>query len=459
MRVLRRKYIWVITTIVLAIGYVIGCTKRDQVLNVPQTNPGTDLISMKTTTPPTIDGVVDAEWSKATKLNITPTVPDPGNNLFTGYIGQQYPATLRSMYDDQNIYFLLEYADATQSVNVAPWYFDPALNVTGKTGWQKEPTSKTFDANGAITRDGWGEDKFAMLWNIDFSTPKFITQTCYASCHVFTPYYNYTTNTTVTNAGQGNHYTNGQSEKIDMWWGRLGYISADASLHNADDNYQDWAGGPAVTNLTGGNANGRHQDGQVVDTVKTYPFPYGPHYTSYSSTIGSTSAGQMPAMGEVSNSQNLKLDGNGASVAVPIWVIPNSSSNFILIADTAVRAKRVVAVASTGVLTLSDGTKIDPTANSDYQRSSSPMGPTAPKSIASFIGVPLTGGRADITCAAVYTGTGWVVEYKRALKTSDALKQDIDFSSLQDQQFGLAIWNKSNNQHGIQPNLLLKFQK
>ena len=87
------------------------------------------------------------------------------------------------------------------------------------------------------------------------------------------------------------------------------------------------------------------------------------------------------------------------------------------------------------------------------------MGPTAPKAIAGYLAVPLIGGRADISCAAVYTGTGWIVEYKRALKTSDALKQDVDFSSLQDQQFGLAIWNKSNNQHGIQPNLLLKFQK
>jgi len=67
--------------------------------------------------------------------------------------------------------------------------------------------------------------------------------------------------------------------------------------------------------------------------------------------------------------------------------------------------------------------------------------------------------RADITAGAVYTGTGWVLEYKRALKTGDVLKQDIDFSSLQDQVFGIAIWNNSNYQHGIQPNLVLKFQK
>ncbi|MBS1654003.1 MAG: hypothetical protein JSU05_04090 [Bacteroidetes bacterium] len=442
----------VLSIIIFSTVLLMYCTKKDQVVAIASTTTN-ELISFKTKTAPVIDGTVDAVWANATKLQITPTVPDPGNGLFTGYNGQQYPATIRSMYDDNNIYFLLEYADATQSVNVAPWYFNPSANVSGKTGWQKEPTSKTFDANGAITRDGWGEDKFAMLWNIDFSTPKFITQTCYASCHVFTPYLDYSQSPAVytSNANNGNHYTNGASEKIDMWWGRLGYISKDASLNFVDDNYQDWAGGPAITSLVGGNANGRHVDDIYPNGTASTTWPYRPNYTT------------SPTQGEVSNSQNLKLDGTGASVAVPIWVIPNSASaGFILVADTVSggRAKKVTGVSSAGVLTLSDGSTIDPTSGTDYQRTGDPVtGATAAKSIPSYIAVPLIGGRADITGSAVYTGTGWTVEYKRALKTGDLLKQDIDFSSLQDQQFGVAIWNKSNNQHGINPNLLLHFQK
>ena len=450
MRLLSKKYIWVITSIVLAIGYIVSCTKRDQVLNVPQINTGTDLVSIKTTTPPTIDGIIDAAWNNAPKLNVTPTVPDPGNGLFTGYNGQQYPATLRSMYDNNNIYFLLEIQDATKSTNVSPWYFDPTQNVAGKTGWQKEPSSKTFDANGVLLREGWGEDKFAMLWNIDNSCPKFITQTCYASCHVFSPYLDYSVSPAVekSNANSGNHYTNGASEKIDMWWGRLGFMSKDASLNQVDDNYQDWAGGPSVTNLVGGSGNGRHVDGIVVSGANA-TWPYAPTYTT------------SPTQGEVSNSQNLKLDGSGATVAVPIWVIPNTSTNYIMISDTTSgKAKKVIGVSSSGVLTLNDGSTLDPNVGTDYQRTGDPVkGATALKSIPAYIAVPLIGGRADITGAAVYTGTGWIVEYKRALKTSDELKQDIDFSSLQDQPFGLAIWNSSNNQHGIQPNLVLKFRK
>jgi len=448
-----KKYKSLLTIIIVLMGSVLfltQCTKDDQVLDTPAALNGNELFSQYTTTAPTIDGTVDAVWSNATKLDISPTVPDPGNGLFTGYIGQQYPATLRSMFDDQNIYFLLEYGDATKNTNVSPWYFDPALNVAGKTGWQKEPSAKTFDASGVLTREGWGEDKVAMLWNVDYSTPKFLSQTCYASCHVFTPYVDYSlaTPALVSNSASGNHYTNGPNEKIDMWWARLGFVSKDASLNQMDDNYQDWAGGQAITNLTGGNANGRHLDGIVPDGTKSATWPYRPNYTV------------SPVQGEVSNSQNLKLDGTGATVAVPIWVIPGSSTNFILVADTAGgTAKKVTAVSSAGVLTLSNGATIDPTTGADYLRSITATGATAPKAIASLIGVPLIGGRADITCTAIYTGTGWVVEYKRKLKTGDTSNQDVDFSSLQDQQFGVAIWNSSNYQHGINPNLVLKFKK
>jgi len=355
------------------------------------------------------------------------------------------------MYDDQNIYFLVEIKDASQSVTVAPWYFNPAANANGKTGWAKEPNSDSYDANGILTRAGMGEDRVAMLWNIDNSTPKFLTQTCYASCHIFTPYTDYSKNPPVYTANaSGNHYTNGASEKIDMWWGRLGYMSKDASLHFMDDNYQDWAGGPTYTNVTGGNGNGRHVDGIVPDGTYSSTWPNRPNYTA------------SPTQGEVNNSQNLKLNGTGPSVSVPIWVVPGSkNAGYILIADTANgTAKKVTQVDSSGVLTLSDGTTIDPNVGTDYQRTGDPVtGPTAANAIPSYIGVPLIGGRADITGAASYTAGGWIVEYKRALKTGDQLKQDIDFTSLQDQVFGMAIWNNSNYQHGIQPNLTLTFKK
>src|SRR5690242_2631814 len=206
MKLFKRRYYWVISTIILLIGYAVSCTKDNQVLDNSQTNTSTTLTTIKTSTAPTIDGTIDAMWSNAPKLNITPTVPDPGNSLFSGYIGEAYNATLRSMYDDKYIYFLAELTDNTKSIFVATWYFDPATS-----RWAQEPTSRTYNSNGVMTRNGFGEDKFAMLWNIDFSTPKFLSQTCYASCHVFAPYTDYSVNPPITksNANSGNHYTNG----------------------------------------------------------------------------------------------------------------------------------------------------------------------------------------------------------------------------------------------------------
>ncbi len=427
--------------------FLVYCTKNDQVVTSSSTSTNV-LNSVKTSTAPVIDGTIDAVWANATKLSFNPTVPDPGNGLFTGYNGEQYPATLRSMFDDSCIYFLAEWADAGKSVNNAPWYFNPTTKL-----WAQEPSSKSLDVNGNVTRTGFGEDKFAMLFNIDNSCQKFLTQTCYGSCHIFTPYMDYSVNPAVekSNANNGNHYTNGQFEKIDMWWGKLGYITSDPSNNFMDDNYQDYAGGPSVTNLTGGSANGRHVDGVYIDSATTFTWPNGPHYSV------------SPNQGEVKNSQSLKLDGTGAKVNVPMWIYKSvANAGFVLTADTLNgKALKITAVASTGILTLSDGTTIDPTATTDYQRPTDGVYGIENKTLPAYFAQPLVGGRSDIKCSAVYTGAGWVVEYKRLLKTTDGLKQDVDFTAnnYQDQPFGFAIWNQSNNQHGINPNLLLHFVK
>ncbi|MDB5145505.1 MAG: Ethylbenzene dehydrogenase [Mucilaginibacter sp.] len=443
MKLIQGRKIWVIATIILAIGYAVSCTKKDQVIMNNVTVSTSTLVSVKTTTAPNIDGSIDAAWNNAPKLNINPTVPYPGNGLFAGYNGETYPATLRSMYDDKYIYFLAEWKDAGKSVYVATWYYDPKTKL-----WAQEPTSRTYDVNGNMTRTGFGEDKFAMLFNINNSTPLFATQTCYASCHVFSPYTNFsvTPTTAVSNANNGNHYTNGADEKIDMWWGHL---SRDVIFNQIDDEYQDWAGGPGVTSLVGGSGNGRHVNGITVSGAST-TWPYAPTYTV------------APVQGAFTNKQTLKLDGNGAKVGVPMWIIPNASSYYYILATDTLsggKAAKITGVSSSGVLTYSGGT-IDPNSGTDYQRTGDVvMGGDGPKCFPSYIASPLIGEQANITAGAVYTGSGWVVEYKRLLKTADVLKQDADFSNLQDQPFGFAIWNQSNNQHGIQPYLTLTFKK
>ena len=303
------------------------------------------------------------------------------------------------------------------------------------------------------------------IWGLAFQAARETYFAASAACHVFTPYNDYTTVGTLvkstktglvdslvtsptykSNAASGNHYTNGPNEKIDMWWMQP---SKGLKYGKMDDNYQDYAGGQAITNLTGGNANGRHVDDVVVaSTSTTWP-------------VGKPTYSSDPTQGSFANTQNLKLDGTGASVAVPLYIIPGSTSNYIAMADTVSGgvAKKVTAVSSTGVLTYSGGT-LDPNTGTDYQRlGNAANSAIGAKCIPSVVTTPLINGRADIDCVTIYTGTGYIVEYKRKLKTGDVLKQDIDFSSLQDQPFGFAVWDKSNYQHAIQPNLMLKFQK
>lgn len=442
MKLFKTKYAWVITTFVLAVGYVVSCTKDDQVLDVPVVLNGTELFSEKTTTPPTIDGTIDGAWDKAAKLSITTTMPDPGNGLWAGYQGITLPITLRSMYDNEYIYFLAEVQDADKNHKAAPWYFDATTQ-----RWAKEPGSRTLDASGNLLREGYGKDQFAMLWNIDKSTPKFLTQTCYASCHIFTPYLDYSTTPAVYKANNsGNHYTNAQSEKIDQWWA---HPERGLAFGYMDDNYQDWAGGPAITSLVGGNGNGRHFDDLVPNGTSSTTWPYRPNYTADAT------------QGSYSNTQNLKLDGTGATVAVPLWVIPNSTSDYIKVADTLAggNAVKIIGVSSAGVLTYASGT-IDPNVGTDYKRlGTAPNSPIGAKCFPSVILSPVLNGRADISMSAVHNGTAWIYEYKRKLKTGETLKQDVDFSSLEDIPFGVAAFDKSNYQHAIKPNLMLKFKK
>jgi len=436
MKPLQSKMFWVTATIILSVGYFISCTKNNQVLSTASTGTNSsELISYKTSTAPTIDGTIDGIWANAQKLAVVPQVPDPGNGLFAGYIGETYPATLRSMYDDKYVYFLVEWNDPSNNP-VQPWYFNPTTQ-----RWAQRANARQYDVNGALIKDGMGQDQLAMLWNIDNSTPKFATLTCYASCHLFTPYKNFAGQTIANNSG--NHYTNGINEKIDMWWCHL---NKDLITNQMDDEYQDWAGGPSVTDTVGGSGNGRHADDLVP------PSPFTSSYVNNNLDLSN---------GPFNNSQSLKLDGTGASVTVPKWVMPDATGKlYYTTADTLAggAAKKITGVSSTGVLSYAGGT-VDPNGKAEYLDATGTIASVGVKCIPSFISAPYTAGRSDITATGKYTGTGWVLEIKRLLKTPDALKQDIDFSSLQDQPFGLAIFNSSNYQHGIRPNLLLSFQK
>ena len=405
MKLLKTKYLWIIATVVLAIGYVVSCTKDDQVLDTPQViNNSTDLLSVKTTTAPTIDGIADPMWSNSSTLEFSTAVPEVTGDVFRGYTGNIIPSVkMRSAYDDNNIYFLVEWSDPTKSLKRSPWYFNPTTK-----RWGQEKGTFDFDpVTGAVLRLPFYEDKIAFLWNINNSVTGWNSGTCYKSCHTGLPAIDLSSR----------HYTNYPSEKIDMWhWKSVrGGVNGMNQLH---DQYQDNT-----------YPNGRKGD-PGIDIYQN-------------------------------NTQNLVITASSpaTTVAVPKYVIPGRTDyGWIMNTEvTAGTAKLVTAVDANGVLTLSDATTIDPNVGTDYQRVGADVGPKAIPGVT--LNDSYTGSAGDITCKAAFTaGSGWTIEIKRALKTSDSV-YDIDFSSLTDQYFGFAVFENAQIAHSIKSNLVLKFKK
>jgi hypothetical protein len=239
--------------------------------------------------------------------------------------------------------------------------------------------------------------------------------TCYKSCHTGLP----------AADGSSRHYTNFSTERIDMWhWKSVrGGVNAGFQFH---DQFQD-----------NSYPNGRKGDGTDADQIKANDV-----YTD--------------------NKQNLTITGSSPAItySVPKYIIPGRNDyNWIMNSEiTDGTAKLVTAVSATGVLTLSDGSSIDPNAGNDYLRIGAGVGPKAiPGVYLKDAGYGNSAG--DITCKASYTaGQGWTLEFKRALKTTDAVN-DIDFSSLADQYFGFAIFENAQIAHSIKANLVLKFKQ
>ena len=444
----------VVFILILITVFLVYCTKTDQV--VTSSSSSSQLNSYHTSTAPIIDGSIDAIWNSASILNVTPQVPNPGNGTFEGYIGLSYNVQLRSMYDANYIYFLAQWNDPDKSLLNAPVTFNPATKL-----WTKQATNYAWDVNGVQTTIPFNEDKFAFQWNINNSIASFATLSCYATCHI-----NPTTDSidnhtnppsliTIPAQAGGNHFTNGPDEKADLWHIHLMQDQVGTIGGFADDDYIDWAGGQV-------NSNGRHSNGIVI-TSTTNGVP------TYSKVAGS-----------VTNTQTLTVTGTTNSVTVPAWVVPGQTNAYALITtnitvgiavgklpsvtadDGVTPAYLVTAVDSNGVLTLSNGTTIDPNANAGYQTIFDANGhivAVGANAIPSIIRQPYQGTRGDIQFKAVYTGSGWILELKRPLKTADVDLQDVDFSPLTDVNFGIAVFNKANTAHAIQPGLTLHFLK
>lgn len=409
-----------IALIVCSITLLTFCTKKDQVLVTSAGVAPSILYAMKGTatiqsqgehSPST--GVSAAEWANAPKLTVIATVPSPGNNIFTGFTGNSDSVTIQSMYDANNIYFLVQWQADQQNCANSPWYFNAATRL-----WAQESAAPSYNAG--TFRQGFVQDEFVMMFNINNSCRTFNTLSCYASCHVSSSY-----GTVDTPAG-GAMWTNGPTEFLDCWRARSLQV---LNENQASDCYVWWGGG--LLNK------------QEVPADTTVP--------------------------SISNKQTLKTTVTGTKVSVPKFVYPAQTpyaiypagtyaNGAILAHDTLTGgiAIRVIAVDTNGVLTLANATTIDPRAGTNYQQLGGGDGRSC---IPGSILFPYIGSAADVTANYYWTGSGWQLLLKRALKTADAA-HDADFSALTDQPFGFGVmFDGADNEHAIVDGLTLHFNR
>jgi hypothetical protein len=146
-----------------------------------------ELLSFPTDTPPEIDGITDGVWNEATELAVP--VAGGANNGST-------EVSMRSLYTDDMIYLLFQWADPTESLVRFPW------KKQSDGTWEQlvSPDNAGGDEN------TYYEDKFAVIWNINNSIAGFNQSGCALTCHV-------------GEAGKpfGNKYTANAGERGDIW--------------------------------------------------------------------------------------------------------------------------------------------------------------------------------------------------------------------------------------------------
>jgi hypothetical protein len=275
----------------VAIGVLFGCAAD------PQSNvPPNVLVAAKVPAAPTLDGNADdPAWAKARPV----TVKLSGGANFGGT--GETTATLKAVYTADSIYFLVQYADPTDSQRRGPF------QKQADGSWKKlsDPADKGGDEN------AYYEDKWAMMWNIGNSVAGFNESGCAVMCHAGEPGKPY-----------GNKYTSNAGELADMWHMKG---SRTAPLGRVDDQYVDHTrfsdknpnagrksdpGGPEYQGF--GLVNGRpqfmHKDGRAANAK-------GPYYLVEGTQVAFDDT-QFKAGDEVASYRIFPLKGDRADISV-----------------------------------------------------------------------------------------------------------------------------------------------
>jgi hypothetical protein len=172
--------------------------------------------------------------------------------------------SMKAVTAGDTIYFLIEYADPTQSLRRGPYQ----KQADGSWKKLKDPEDKGGDDN------VYYEDKWSIIWNINDSIAGFNKEGCAVFCHAGEP-----------GKPFGNKYTGKEGELGDMWHhkgqrnGVLGFVDDQYVDHTRYDAQKSPnagrkgdPGGPDYKgfNLVGGKPEFMNKDGKAANKGGTY---------------------------------------------------------------------------------------------------------------------------------------------------------------------------------------------
>jgi hypothetical protein len=242
-----------VLSLAIATGLVGACASREEPV---ATNV---LVAARVASAPVLDGdSSDAVWAMARPIKVALS----GGANFAGGKGET-TATLKAVYSGDTVYFLIQYADPTDSIRRGP--FQKQADGTWKK--LKDPADKGGDDN------VYYEDKWAMIWNIGNSIVNFDKKGCAVACHI--------------GEGKpfGNKYLSSEGQMGDIWHMKG---QRTAPLGKVDDQYLDHTrydaktapnagrnsdpGGPEYRafDLVGGKPPFMNKDGKAANGGGTY---------------------------------------------------------------------------------------------------------------------------------------------------------------------------------------------
>ncbi|UXI04150.1 ethylbenzene dehydrogenase-related protein [Photobacterium sp. TY1-4] len=157
------------------------------------------LVSVRVKEPVKLDGVAESVWLKAIPLTVTLDQrvyqPRGGSGMASTSVSVQ------SLYDDEFIYFFIQWDDPTRNLAFMPWEKQP----DGR--WQRLTNPDQFGYENT-----YHEDKVSFYWNIN--TQGFDTQGCAIACHLADSR-GYVAD--VEQSRPGRKFTAREDETLDAW--------------------------------------------------------------------------------------------------------------------------------------------------------------------------------------------------------------------------------------------------